>query len=67
MNIHDNLPPGAEDDSRAPYNQEDFVSCPQCEGEGTETNGEPCHTCEGTGEISEYIYNQIIKIPECDR
>lgn len=66
MDIHDNLPPGADEDQNAPFNNDEII-CPKCEGEGTETNGSECYTCEGTGEVSEYEHKQLMKIPENDR
>ena len=66
MGIDDNLPPGADENPAAPYNN-DEISCPSCSGTGEETDGTECYACEGTGKVSEYEYNQLLKIPECDR
>ena len=66
MGIDYNLPPGADENPNSPFN-DDLIICPKCEGNKTESDGEECYTCEGTGEISEFIYNQLMKIPECDR
>lgn len=38
-------PPGAEHDSRAPYNQHDPIDCPECDGEG-------CDNCDWLGHLS---------------
>lgn len=66
MNIHDNLPPGADENPNAPFN-DDTIDCPKCEGTGKETDDSECYTCEGMGEVSEYEYKQLMKIPENDR
>ena len=54
-------PPGAENDSSAPYNQKEWL-CPKCGGTGTieETDEDGklqtiyCPHCDGTGYDQEY-------------
>ena len=64
--MNDNLPPGADEDQNAPFNN-DEIDCPKCEGTGKETDNTECFTCDGWGKVSEYQYKQLIKIPENDR
>ena len=65
-----NLPAGAADDDRAPYNEKSYGSCSECQGEKEycEDCGDPvncqcdepslrtCTSCDGSGEKSEEQY-----------
>ena len=51
----DNLPPGAENNQDGPYNANDMVPCPDCNGT---KNG--CYMCSEKGEVPFHEYQDIM-------
>ncbi len=59
MNLEDNLPPGADTDINAPYN-DDTIDCKKCRGFGVILGGLlPCDWCDGEGELSQREYDRL--------